>query len=582
MLRGAIVAVQSTTDDQHTTQSLLADAGGRHRQSPAADLFYFSAMAVVGVAAAIATFRNFQTTLTFAASVGAGLFIACVAIHIGVRRRPSSQSVAEKASRAAGSGNTTVAPAESARASAKLVEPVKPPARNVAAQPQLVARGAGFRPAEMSPLQTLSRPTVDIASFWNLRPGDQDLPALNWRQATAPVPKGTPAGEFAALASLDRDRFNRSQDKADDAAAVNAILQRLAQDISVGRARLHREGLAGAHPAHGDSGVAETSTWASSGAVSIERREQRPQGDDFESLLIEALNQHRPAGEPSAWMPFSASPEASPADDTTQTHVKDKEPDPASPMTDTVTALAAALAAEKVSVFLEPIQAFDRKAPQHYELTLRLRLGDGSEVARENYSPAASGTAVLPLIDTVALVQARRLVWSKTDADPDGRLFTAVSGETVLSDQFSDDFERMVARDGAFPRRIVLSLDQADARLFTEAHLSALKQLSATGIVFALDAVTDLDMDFEALVKAGFRFVKLDADVFLDGLPVDTARIPSEDICRHLGGVGLLTIVGHIRDADQLEQLKRCGVMLGQGPLFGDAQIVRAEVPQTN
>lgn len=438
------------------------------------------------------------------------------------------------------------------------------------------------------PAPTLAyRQPSDLASFWNLRPGGQDLPDLNWARsssvaASGTSPKGTSASDFAAMAGAAGEPAAVKQ-QLTDAGAVNAILKRLASDISAGRARLLQESLrasGGDDATLSASGPSLYAAPAASEKSSADRWSDSSvaRGDDaeFERLLVEALNSH----DPESWT--SESDRVPPRPDQSGYRVPPATPAPAAPMPDKVTALAAALAAEKVSVFLEPIRSLDRNAPQHYELTLRLRLGDGSEVARESYSAAASGTAVLPLIDTVALVHARRLVWRKMDSDPDGRLFTAVSGETVLSDQFSDDFDRMVARDGAFPKRIVLSLDQADVRLFTEAHLAALRQLSAAGIVFALDAVTDLDMDFDALMRAGFRFVKLDADVFLDGLPVDTARIPAEDICRHLSAAGLLAIVGHIRDRAQLEKLKECGVTMGKGPLFGSPQVMRAEVPSTN
>jgi cyclic-di-GMP phosphodiesterase, flagellum assembly factor TipF len=98
------------------------------------------------------------------------------------------------------------------------------------------------------------------------------------------------------------------------------------------------------------------------------------------------------------------------------------------------------------------------------------------------------------------------------------------------------------------------------------------------GFRFSLEAVTDLDLDFEALKDAGFGFVKLDAPVFLGGLPVGTSVVPADDICSYFASLGLAVIVGRIADEDQYGQLLDAGVALGQGHLFGEARPVKADV----
>jgi cyclic-di-GMP phosphodiesterase TipF (flagellum assembly factor) len=102
--------------------------------------------------------------------------------------------------------------------------------------------------------------------------------------------------------------------------------------------------------------------------------------------------------------------------------------------------------------------------------------------------------------------------------------------------------------------------------------------MRSLGFRFALSAMTDLDMDFEALAEQGFVFVKLDASVFLQGLPAPSGRIPANDVCRHLAQHGLTLVVDHIEDDDQLARVFGFGVLLGQGQLFGGARPVRADV----
>jgi cyclic-di-GMP phosphodiesterase TipF (flagellum assembly factor) len=97
------------------------------------------------------------------------------------------------------------------------------------------------------------------------------------------------------------------------------------------------------------------------------------------------------------------------------------------------------------------------------------------------------------------------------------------------------------------------------------------------GFRFALQAVTDLDMDFDSLKTKGFSFVKLDADVFLEGMPAPGGPLPAADICRHLAELGLTLIVGGIDDETKLARIFGFGALLGQGQMFGGPRPVKAE-----
>ena len=125
---------------------------------------------------------------------------------------------------------------------------------------------------------------------------------------------------------------------------------------------------------------------------------------------------------------------------------------------------------------------------------------------------------------------------------------------------------------------LVLSFAQSEMRTLTPAHTQALAALSTVGFRFALEEVTDLDMDFAALKEMGFAFVELDAPVFLDGLPAAGGRVPASDICRHLADFGLTLIVGRIEDDWLLARILGFGVLFGKGALFGAPRLVKDEV----
>jgi cyclic-di-GMP phosphodiesterase TipF (flagellum assembly factor) len=124
----------------------------------------------------------------------------------------------------------------------------------------------------------------------------------------------------------------------------------------------------------------------------------------------------------------------------------------------------------------------------------------------------------------------------------------------------------------------VLSFAQSEVRAFTPGHAEVLGTMAAGGFGFALDEVTDLDMDFGSLKAMGFQFVKLDAPVFLDGLPATGGRVPAADICRYLSDFGLTLIVGRIEDDWLLARILGFGVLFGKGTLFGGPRLVKEEI----
>ncbi|MEO1695146.1 MAG: EAL domain-containing protein, partial [Pseudomonadota bacterium] len=369
----------------------------------------------------------------------------------------------------------------------------------------------------------------------------------------APAPPAPPAPPAApALPAADARDGNAMADTrgGSDSAVIQSVLTRMAADIS----------NAGTRPA--PSGDRDS-------GPSLSVRGQTADDDDASPLDAAAVMALASAPTDVASLLADGANEATaPAAAVTA---------PAQPAEARLAAVASALSSERVDLFLEPIKRLEASGAPHFEVKLRLRL-DGEQTAdRDAYTEEAGGTPLLPLIDTLAAARTRNVTWRVMQGDGNGRVFTAISGESLASTQFDEDIAAIFSGDDDTANRIVLSFAQADARSFTEADRAALSRLTGIGFSFAIDHVTDLDMDFDQLNESGFEFVKLDADVFLDGLQVGMTRVPADDICRHLGSLGLTPIVGHIRDVSQLQKLKACGVKLGQGPLLGAPRALRAD-----
>ena len=241
-----------------------------------------------------------------------------------------------------------------------------------------------------------------------------------------------------------------------------------------------------------------------------------------------------------------------------------------------LTRIAEAIAAERIEVLLEPIHALAEGRPQHYEISMRLVAADGAAMEQGDYSRAALGSGLMPRIDAARMLRAARVARRLSQRGRQGSVLTAMTGGSLTGEEFLNAAAMQPGTDGRI--NLVLSFTQADVRSFTPVHAEALGSMAAGGFAFALEDVTDLDMDFGRLKAMGFEFIKLDADVFLEGLRASDGRVPAADICRYLSEFGLSLIVGRIEDDWLLARILGFGVLLGKGALFGGPKQVKAEV----
>jgi cyclic-di-GMP phosphodiesterase, flagellum assembly factor TipF len=209
-------------------------------------------------------------------------------------------------------------------------------------------------------------------------------------------------------------------------------------------------------------------------------------------------------------------------------------------------------------------------------VSVRLRMADGAALDQHDLSRMAHGSGLMPRIDAARMLRAARVAQRLGERGRQGSVLTALAGESLTDETFLDTAALQPGTDGRIS--LVLSFTQNDVRTFTPVHSEALGSMAAGGFGFALEDVTDLDMDFGALKAMGFEFVKLDAPVFLEGLPAASGRIPASDICRYLSEFGLSVIVGRIEDDWLLARILGFGVLLGNGTLFGGPKLVKPEM----
>ena len=234
-----------------------------------------------------------------------------------------------------------------------------------------------------------------------------------------------------------------------------------------------------------------------------------------------------------------------------------------------------ALLAGRVDVLLEPILTLKDRKPRHFEVSLRLKDESGAVLDVEGCERTEAGRAILPIIDRVNVERTAQVALRLECRGRQGALFSGISGESLTADKFLDGVANAYRARESFAGQLVMTFTQADVRAFGERERATLADLADLGFRYAISSVTDLEMDFAELKEAGFDFVKLDAEVFLDGLMTGETRIPARDVCRYLADMGLTLIVGRIDDEQLAARVFGFGVLFGQGQMFGGPRPVK-------
>ncbi len=90
-----------------------------------------------------------------------------------------------------------------------------------------------------------------------------------------------------------------------------------------------------------------------------------------------------------------------------------------------------------------------------------------------------------------------------------------------------------------------------------------------------MDHVTNLDIDFKAMHRAGFRYIKVNAPVILSETAAGNPHIHPHDLGALAARHGMDLVAEKIESEHQAVNLLDCDVKFGQGYLFARPRLVR-------
>jgi cyclic-di-GMP phosphodiesterase, flagellum assembly factor TipF len=239
--------------------------------------------------------------------------------------------------------------------------------------------------------------------------------------------------------------------------------------------------------------------------------------------------------------------------------------------------IVAAVESGSMDVFLSPIVALQSHQVSHYDVTVRLKSAAGSYIDDAEQELQLAGSDMLALFDTARLKRSAALAQRLDAHNKSGSLLSAVNAKSITSEAFLEAFARVYEERERISNQLVLTFTQEDVEQFTASAWQALSDMHAFGFRFALSKIEHVGMDFSALAKLGFAFLRLDANALINGLPARERFVGPDDLCKLLAGAGMTLVADTIDDEAIRARVFGFGVLFGQGRLFGGARQVKLD-----
>lgn len=241
--------------------------------------------------------------------------------------------------------------------------------------------------------------------------------------------------------------------------------------------------------------------------------------------------------------------------------------------------ISMALSDGKVEVHLQPIVQLPQRRTRGYEALVRLRLDENTLLLPEEFLAVVEERGFGPTLD--ALVLTRALAIARHLGAKAGGLFVSCnfSAATWGSSKALATLSRILDKYREHAGHLVVEMPQRVFRELDPTSLGLLGAMSANGVRFALDHVTDLRLDPVALFDRGIRFVKVPA-ALLQAAMADAASldIAAGDLARLMARGSIVLVADEITDNPTVADMIELGVTFAQGLVFSPPRPVKPEV----
>ncbi len=371
------------------------------------------------------------------------------------------------------------------------------------------------------------------------------------------------------IADLSRGTADLARQVAEFGRRLAAIEARLASVNSAGADRIHAvvgeinelgvlvKQLAVTVASHDD--MLSAAAPAAAPAGKIDREPQNPSQTEIPSFLAES---------PKAVAPPSAAASEKPAPSRSETQI--------------LAAVRAAIDANRLDIYLQPLVTLPQRKVRFYEAMSRMRDENDSVLAADDFIGIAEAAGLIGRIDHMVMLRCVQVLRRLMVRNKEVGIFCNVAAATLANSATFAQILDFLEANRALAPSFVLEFKQATFRNLGPTESEHLAALAQRGYRFSIDHVTDLRIEPRELADRGVRFVKVPAALLLDPRLSSTSDIHPSDLSDLLGRFGIDLIAERIEGERAVVDLLDYDVRFGQGFLFAPPRPLRPEAASAN
>jgi cyclic-di-GMP phosphodiesterase, flagellum assembly factor TipF len=246
----------------------------------------------------------------------------------------------------------------------------------------------------------------------------------------------------------------------------------------------------------------------------------------------------------------------------------------------------AALAENRVDLYLQPVVNLPQRRTVFYESFSRLRDETGRIMMPAEYLAVAEPEGLISAIDNLLLFRCVQIVRRLAKQDRKVAIFCNISTASLGDDVFFPQFLEFLADNRDLAGGLIFEIGQAAFEARGNAEARNMAKLADLGFRFSLDKVTNLDLDFQDLQRADVKFLKVTAGVLLDQLLEIEGRpalralsdIHAADFAALTRRWGIEVVAEKVESERQAVDILDLEIGYGQGHLFGEPRAIREQV----
>ncbi|WP_350333340.1 EAL domain-containing protein [Coralliovum pocilloporae] len=239
--------------------------------------------------------------------------------------------------------------------------------------------------------------------------------------------------------------------------------------------------------------------------------------------------------------------------------------------------LRRSIAENRIDLHLQPIVTLPQRQVFAYEALTRVRDENDTILMPEDYTAAAEGAGVMPMIDNTMLLKSVQILRRMNQRKRDVSIFCNISAASLINGEFFGNFMNYIEANRELADNMIFEFSHATVREMGPLEYETLSALTDLGFRFSMDQLEDLRFDFRDLNRLGFQFVKVPASKLITGWPDSGSDIHAADLSRLLARNGLEMIADVIENEATVVDVLECDAQYGQGNLFAPPRPVRAE-----